>query len=65
MICFAIGAATSPPVACWRSTTTAPADNARVAVAVALENQTGTGGATAAPIAKQLMEDLLSRKSNS
>jgi peptidoglycan glycosyltransferase len=43
----------------------APADNPRVAVAVALENQTGTGGATAAPIAKQLMEDLLSRKSNS
>ena len=25
MICFAIGAATSPPVACWRSTTTATA----------------------------------------
>jgi peptidoglycan glycosyltransferase len=43
----------------------APADKPRVAVAVALENQTGTGGATAAPIAKQLMEDLLSRKSNS
>jgi len=43
----------------------APADNPRVAVAVALENQTGTGGATAAPIAKQLMEELLSRKPSS
>jgi peptidoglycan glycosyltransferase len=43
----------------------APADNPRVAVAVALENQTGTGGATAAPIAKQLMEELLTRKPSS
>jgi peptidoglycan glycosyltransferase len=43
----------------------APAENPRVAVAVALENQTGTGGATAAPIAKQLMEELLTRKPSS
>ena len=37
----------------------APAENPRVAVAVALSNQTGTGGATAAPIAKQIIEALL------
>jgi penicillin-binding protein A len=37
----------------------APADHPRVAVAVALENQTGVGGATAAPIAKTIMETLL------
>jgi peptidoglycan glycosyltransferase len=37
----------------------APADNPRVAVAVALERQSGTGGTTAAPIAKQIMEALL------
>lgn len=37
----------------------APADRPAVAVAVALENQTGTGGATAAPIAKRIMEALL------
>jgi peptidoglycan glycosyltransferase len=37
----------------------APADKPRVAVAVVLENQTGTGGMTAAPIAKTLMEALL------
>ena len=29
----------------------APAENARIAVAVVLENQTGTGGSTAAPLA--------------
>ncbi|HET7856390.1 MAG TPA: penicillin-binding protein 2 [Gaiellaceae bacterium] len=37
----------------------APADNPRVAVAVVLENQSGTGGTTAAPIAKAIMEALL------
>jgi penicillin-binding protein A len=37
----------------------APADNPRVAVAVALSNQASTGGETAAPIAKQIMEALL------
>jgi cell division protein FtsI/penicillin-binding protein 2 len=31
-----------------------------VAVAVALENQTGFGGTTAAPIAKQIMQAILS-----
>ena len=37
----------------------APAENPQVAVAVALSNQSGTGGATAAPIAKEIMEALL------
>ena len=37
----------------------APADNPEVAVAVALSNQSGTGGATAAPIAKEILEALL------
>ncbi len=37
----------------------APADHPKVAVAVMLENQTGTGGETAAPIAKQIVESLL------
>ncbi len=40
----------------------APADRPRVAVAVALHNQSGTGGATAAPIAKALVQTLLSRE---
>jgi peptidoglycan glycosyltransferase len=39
----------------------APADNPRVAVAVVLERQSGTGGTTAAPIAKQIMEALIRR----
>jgi peptidoglycan glycosyltransferase len=43
----------------------APADRPRVAVAVVLENQEGTGGATAAPIAKELMQAILSGRSNS
>ena len=43
----------------------APADNPTVAVAVALENQTQAGGIVAAPIAKQVMEALLSIPSNS
>ena len=37
----------------------APADRPQVAVAVYLENQRGTGGRTAAPIAKQIIEALL------
>jgi peptidoglycan glycosyltransferase len=37
----------------------APADHPRVVVAVALENQHGFGGTTAAPIAKVLMEAVL------
>jgi len=40
----------------------APADRPRVAVAVALHNQSGTGGSTAAPIAKALVQTLLSRE---
>jgi penicillin-binding protein A len=40
----------------------APADRPRVAVAVALHNQSGTGGSTAAPIAKALIQTLLSRE---
>jgi peptidoglycan glycosyltransferase len=42
----------------------APANAPRVAVAVALQNQTGAGGTTAAPIAKVIMEALLSGRSN-
>jgi peptidoglycan glycosyltransferase len=37
----------------------APADNPKVAVAVVLERQSATGGTTAAPIAKSIMEALL------
>jgi penicillin-binding protein A len=39
----------------------APANDPQVAVAVALSNQASTGGTTAAPIAKQIMEALLER----
>jgi peptidoglycan glycosyltransferase len=39
----------------------APANRPEVAVAVALSEQTGTGGATAAPIAKAIMEAALGR----
>jgi peptidoglycan glycosyltransferase len=39
----------------------APADAPRVAVAVALSDQSGTGGVTAAPIAKEIMEAVLGR----
>jgi peptidoglycan glycosyltransferase len=42
----------------------APADNPRVAVAVAIENATGFGGSVAAPIAKSLMQAILAPKSN-
>jgi peptidoglycan glycosyltransferase len=37
----------------------APVDRPRVAVAVALEKQSGTGGTTAAPIARQIMQALI------
>jgi peptidoglycan glycosyltransferase len=37
----------------------APAGAPKVAIAVMLENQTGAGGTTAAPIAKQVMQTLL------
>jgi peptidoglycan glycosyltransferase len=37
----------------------APAGAPRVAIAVYLQNQSGTGGATAAPIAKAVMEAIL------
>ncbi len=43
----------------------APADAPRVAVAVVLENQHATGGETAAPIAKRIMEAILSESANS
>jgi peptidoglycan glycosyltransferase len=39
----------------------APVGAPRVAIAVMLENQTGVGGTTAAPIAKQVLEALLRR----
>jgi peptidoglycan glycosyltransferase len=42
----------------------APADRPRVAVAVVLENQSGVGGTTAAPIAKSVMEALLRGRSS-
>jgi peptidoglycan glycosyltransferase len=43
----------------------APADHPRFAVAVVLQNQTGFGGATAAPIAKTVLQALLAVPSNS
>jgi penicillin-binding protein A len=43
----------------------APADHPRFAVAVVLQNQTGAGGSTAAPIAKTVLQALLSLPSNS
>jgi peptidoglycan glycosyltransferase len=42
----------------------APANAPRVAVAVVLQDQTGAGGTTAAPIAKAIMETLLAGRSN-
>ncbi|MDQ4081855.1 MAG: penicillin-binding protein 2 [Actinomycetota bacterium] len=39
----------------------APADRPKVAVAVFLQNQDGTGGSTAAPIAKRILENVLAR----
>jgi penicillin-binding protein A len=43
----------------------APADHPRVAVAVALENQTQAGGVVAAPIARDVLQALLATPSNS
>ena len=43
----------------------APADNPRIAIAVVLQNQRGTGGATAAPISKAIMQALLRSTANS
>jgi penicillin-binding protein A len=37
----------------------APAEKPRIAIAVVVENQSGTGGTVAAPIAKQVLEALL------
>jgi penicillin-binding protein A len=42
----------------------APADRPRVAIAVVLQDQTGAGGTTAAPIAKAVMQALLAGRSN-
>ena len=42
----------------------APAEKPEVAVAVALENQTGFGATTAGPIAKALIEAILRKRSN-
>jgi penicillin-binding protein A len=41
----------------------APADNPRVAIAVFLERQSGTGGSTAAPVARAVMQALLRGRS--
>ncbi|MHB8060707.1 MAG: peptidoglycan D,D-transpeptidase FtsI family protein [Gaiellaceae bacterium] len=43
----------------------APADAPKVAVAVVLQNQTGVGGTTAAPIARQIMQAILTTTANS
>jgi len=40
----------------------APAQDARIAVAVALENQSGTGGSTAAPIAREILTTALANE---
>jgi peptidoglycan glycosyltransferase len=42
----------------------APTDDPRVAVAVVLENQSGTGGTTAAPIAREIMQAILASTTN-
>jgi penicillin-binding protein A len=42
----------------------APADDPKIAVAVALENQTGFGATTAGPIAKAMVEAILGSKAN-
>jgi peptidoglycan glycosyltransferase len=43
----------------------APADAPKVAVAVVLENQSGVGGTTAAPIARDIMQAILTTAANS
>jgi peptidoglycan glycosyltransferase len=45
-------------------TSFAPAGAARVAIAVVLQNQRGSGGTTAAPIARAVMEAILAGRSN-
>lgn len=40
----------------------APADKPRIAVSLVLENQTGTGGSTAAPLVREIMTSALSGK---
>jgi penicillin-binding protein A len=40
----------------------APADKPRIAVSLVLENQTGTGGSTAAPLVREIMTGALSGK---
>jgi penicillin-binding protein A len=42
----------------------APAEAPRVAIAVVLQNQSGSGGTTAAPIARAVMQALLAGRSN-
>jgi penicillin-binding protein A len=42
----------------------APANAPRVAIAVVLQNQTGAGGTTAAPLARAVMQALLAGRSN-
>ena len=42
----------------------APAKDPKVAVAVALENQTGFGATTAGPIAKSIVQAVLPQRSN-
>jgi penicillin-binding protein A len=42
----------------------APAGAPRVAIAVVLQNQSGVGGTTAAPIAKAVMQAILAKRSN-
>ena len=42
----------------------APANAPKVAVAVALENQTGFGATTAGPIAKAIVEAIVAQKAN-
>ncbi len=42
----------------------APANAPRIAIAVVLQNQTGAGGTTAAPIARAVMQALLAGRSN-
>ncbi len=43
----------------------APVDAPRVAIAVVLENQEGTGGSTAAPVARAIMQAILTPAANS
>jgi len=43
----------------------APVDDPKVAIAVVLQNQSGAGGTVSAPIAKEIMQALLRRPSNS